>query len=110
MRHYWRKILPIIKIGYKSVSDYCLLFSLLVFSSLMSITWFRRNHDWNNKSELEARKAWYLEGIDDMKAEQERFRGDDATLERMARERYYMKKSNEDLYILIDEVEARPTD
>jgi hypothetical protein len=50
-------------------------------------------------SELEQSSAYYHQKIEDAKAELERRKNDPTAYERLAREKYYMKKNNEDLFI-----------
>lgn len=49
---------------------------------------------------LEESRDYYLTQINETKAELEQLKSDPATLEKYAREKYWMKKDNEDLYIL----------
>lgn len=50
-------------------------------------------------SELQQSSAYYDQKIADAKAELERRKNDPTAYERLAREKYYMKKDNEDLFI-----------
>ncbi len=51
-------------------------------------------------SEMKAQKAYYLEEKETVTEELERMTNDNATLERFAREKYYMKKKNEDVFVI----------
>ncbi len=53
---------------------------------------------------LEAEKKKYLQQIVKLKAEQEQTLGNSQLVEKFARERYYMKKPNEDVFVLVDEM------
>ena len=52
--------------------------------------------------ELQIEKRFYLEEIRKILLLTLQLRSDSASLERFARERYLMKKSNEDLFLVID--------
>lgn len=51
---------------------------------------------------LEADKAYYQQQIDDTKAELNGLLDDPEVLERFARERYLMKRDNEDIFVIAD--------
>ncbi len=51
-------------------------------------------------SELESRKAYYEDQITQTRSELEKMRLNTASLEKIAREKYLMKKENEDLFIV----------
>ncbi len=51
---------------------------------------------------LEADKAYYQQQIEDTKAELDGLLDDPKVLERFARERYLMKKDNEDIFVIAD--------
>lgn len=51
---------------------------------------------------LETEKAYYIEEIKRDSLQMEKFKNDPAELERYAREKYLMKKENEDIYIIRD--------
>ena len=52
---------------------------------------------------LEDSKAYYQEQIAETRKELEQLKNDPQTLERYARERYRMKRADEDLYIIEDQ-------
>lgn len=52
--------------------------------------------------DLEDSKAYYQEQIAETRKELEQLKNDPQTLERYARERYRMKRAEEDLYIIED--------
>ncbi len=60
-------------------------------------THFKHNHELHK---LEESRDYYLEQIENTKKELEQLKSDPATLEKYAREKYWMKKDNEDLFIL----------
>jgi cell division protein FtsB len=51
---------------------------------------------------LEAEKEYYIEEIKRDSLQMEKFKNDPAELERYAREKYLMKKENEDIFIIRD--------
>ncbi len=51
---------------------------------------------------LEVEKDYYIEEIRRDSLQMEKFKNDPAELERYAREKYLMKKENEDIYIIRD--------
>jgi cell division protein DivIC len=50
--------------------------------------------------DLAKEKRYYIDQISLIKKEKERISGDMKELEKFARERYFMKRKNEDLYII----------
>ncbi|HRE50926.1 MAG TPA: septum formation initiator family protein [Flavitalea sp.] len=62
-------------------------------------THFKRRMELNK---LEKSKAYYEEQIRDTRNELNKLKSDAGTLEKYAREKYWMKKDNEDLFIITD--------
>ncbi len=60
-------------------------------------THFKHRHE---LQKLEESRDYYLGQIDATKKELDQLKSDPAILEKYAREKYWMKKDNEDLYIL----------
>jgi len=54
-------------------------------------------------STLEQEKAYYLEKIEEVKKDREELLSNQELLEKFAREKYLMKKKNEDLYIVVED-------
>jgi cell division protein DivIC len=54
-------------------------------------------------SNLETEKAYYLEQIEQIQRDRKELETDEDLLEKFAREKYFMKKKTEDLYVIIDE-------
>lgn len=52
---------------------------------------------------LEDEKAYYHEKIIEVKKDREELLSNDALLEKFAREKYYMKKESEDLFVIVEE-------
>ncbi len=57
----------------------------------------------NKLRNLEDEKEYYLEKIDEVRAEREELLSNDELLEKFAREKYLMKKESEDLFIVVEE-------
>lgn len=83
-----------------------------VIATLAFITWmlfFDRNdissqyHYRSNLSELQKEKEFYLEETEKVKKDLEELTTDPKKLQKFAREKYYMKKDNEDVYVIIHE-------
>jgi cell division protein FtsB len=53
--------------------------------------------------ELKREKEFYLEGIESSRKAAEELSSDSRQLEKFAREKYLMKKENEDIYIIVEE-------
>ena len=56
----------------------------------------------SKKSELTKAKKFYEEKILDVKNQREALINNPQLLEKIAREKYLMRKPNEDLYVLVD--------
>lgn len=57
----------------------------------------------SNLSELESRKAYYMEEIETQTAISQALTNDTVMLEKLAREKYLMKRSNEVIYVIVEE-------
>jgi len=58
---------------------------------------FRDGRDY---SELKSEKAYYLQKIEEVKKNKEELFSNNAKLEKFAREKYYMKKDGEDVFVV----------
>jgi cell division protein FtsB len=56
----------------------------------------------SKQKDLQKTKDFYIEKIDEVKEDREALLNNEALLEKVARERYYMKKSNEDVYVIVE--------
>ncbi len=52
---------------------------------------------------LEREKVYYQEKIKEVEKDREELFGDNESLEKFARERYLMKKENEDVFVIVEE-------
>jgi cell division protein FtsB len=93
------KILPIFKNKY--------VLSLLVF--LVWLTFFDQNNlidrvkQLNRNEKLKKEKAFYIEKIKEDSTKLHQLKTNEENLEEFAREQYYMKKKDEDIYIIVEE-------
>ena len=58
---------------------------------------------WRKLHKLQAERAYYSEQIEKLHQNRKGLTNDDEFLEKFAREKYFMKKKTEDLYIFVDE-------
>lgn len=64
---------------------------------------FIRQYSLNQKLEnLKEEKAFYQKKIKEVKKERHELLKDQALLEKFAREKYFMKKPSEDLYVIVE--------
>lgn len=95
----WRKILPFIKNKY--------IIAFLVF--LIWLMFFDRNNlvdrirELNHLSQLEKDKVYFKERIETDSKRLEQLKTNNKNLEKFAREQYYMKKENEDIFVVVEE-------
>jgi len=61
---------------------------------------FTMRHHRQELKELQQSKKYYTEQINQERTELESLKNNPATLEKYARERYYMKRDNEDLFLI----------
>ena len=61
---------------------------------------FTMRHHRQELRELQQSKRYYTEQINQERTELENLKNNPATLEKYARERYYMKRDNEDLFLI----------
>ncbi|MEA1887859.1 MAG: septum formation initiator family protein [Bacteroidota bacterium] len=62
-----------------------------------------RYHYLKNLRQLEKDKNYYQERIEEDRRKLNELKTSDENLEKFAREQYFMKKENEDIYIIVDE-------
>lgn len=61
---------------------------------------FTMRHHRDELRDLQQSKKYYTEQINKEKTELENLKSNPATLEKYARERYFMKRDNEDLFLI----------
>lgn len=59
--------------------------------------------NWWKLRQLDEQKAYYAQQIRLLEREQTLTLGNDKLMEKYAREKYYMKKDSEDVFVLVDE-------
>ncbi|MFO7827473.1 MAG: septum formation initiator family protein [Bacteroidales bacterium] len=95
----WKKILPFIKNKY--------IMTFLIF--LVWLLFFDRNNlvdrvrELNHLSQLEKDKKYFKERIDIDSERLEQLKTNNKNLEKFAREQYFMKKKNEDIFVVVEE-------
>lgn len=57
----------------------------------------------NTLNEMEDEKQYYLERIDEDSRRLKELKTDQDNLEKFAREQYFMKKENEDVFVIVEE-------
>jgi cell division protein DivIC len=93
------KIHPIFKNVY-----FVATIAFLVWMTFFDSNDFFSLYSLNDKiSDLESAKTYYTERIEDVKEDRHELKSNSELLERFARERYLMKKENEDLYVIVEE-------
>ncbi|MBN1199158.1 MAG: septum formation inhibitor [Bacteroidales bacterium] len=94
----WKKILNIILNKY-FLTSVAFLVWLFFFDSNNIILRLRLN---NQLNELRREKQFYLDEIQKDSILTQKLLNDTAELERFAREKYLMKKDNEDVFLMVD--------
>lgn len=95
----WKTISPIIKNKY--------IMTLLIF--LIWLLFFDRNNlvdrikEMNRYNQLEKDKKYFKERIDADSKRLEQLKTNNKNLEKFAREQYYMKKADEDIFVVVEE-------
>lgn len=96
----WPKTLPPIFKNFYFIVGILFILWLLIFDSNDLFT--QRTLS-NKKEELEKSKEFYEDKILEVKNDREALLTDDEQLEKLAREKYLMKKDSEDVYIIVKE-------
>ncbi|MFT6867700.1 MAG: cell division protein DivIC [Cyclobacteriaceae bacterium] len=99
MKSLFEKIPPFFR-NFYFLTALLFLIWMLFFDSNDLITQFKLS---NKQSELESSKEFYEEKIIEVKNDKEALTNDQDLLEKIAREKYLMRKENEDVYIVVEE-------
>lgn len=99
MMQFLQKIPPIFK-NFYFLSSLFFLVWMLFFDSNDMITQIKLS---NKQAELESAKEFYESKIVEVKNDREALLHNDELLEKLAREKYLMKKGSEDIYIIEEE-------
>ena len=99
MRSLWKQLPLWIKNVY-FLLGFSFLLWMLFFDAEDLITQYRFRKKLKN---LTTEKNYYLAQIDKLKRDREGLANNERLLEKFAREKYFMKKKTEDLYVVINE-------
>ena len=99
MRNLWKQLPQWVKNPYLLLGMSFLLW-MLFFDAEDLVTQYRLRSKLKN---LAAEKAYYLKQIEKISKDREELASNEDLLEKFAREKYFMKKKTEDLYIIVDE-------
>ena len=94
------KKLPKITRNFYFVSGMLFLIWMLFLDSNDLYTQYRLSRKLKS---LTSQKEYYLKKIEEVKHEREQLLTDKEALEKLAREKYLMKKEKEDLYVIVEE-------
>lgn len=99
MQYLWEKLPRLVRNTY-FLLGFSFFFWMLFFDAEDFITQYTL---WRKLNNLQAEKVYYLEEIEKVRQDREELTSNEALLEKFAREKYFMKKKKEDLYIVVDE-------
>ena len=98
MKQFWKTIWPYVKNKYVlTLAGFILWLAFFSQYNLMERTRLARN-----LKDLEREKMYYIEQIQRDSARLQQLTTGTEALEKYAREQYYMKKPNEDLFIIVE--------
>jgi cell division protein FtsB len=98
MKHSLNKLSRILKNFYILTALFFLSW-LLIFDSNDIVTQVKLS---NKESDLRKTKAFYNAQIEGVKSDREALLNNDDLLERIAREKYFMKRDNEDVFVVVE--------
>lgn len=91
------KRLPRFTRNFYFVFTFFFLVWMLFFDSNDLVAQFKLRQKLRN---LEAQKTYYIQKIEEVKKDRQELFGNDESLEKYAREKYFMKRKGEDIYII----------
>ncbi len=94
------KRLPAVTKNFFFIAGTLFLFWMLFLDSNDFYTQYKLNRKLRS---LEKEKEYYMKKIEEVKNEREQILTDEEMLEKFAREKYLMKKENEDLFVIVEE-------
>ena len=97
-----KQIIDRIPLFFKNFYFLATLFFLFWLAFMDSNDLFLQSELRSKEKELEEAKRFYEDKILEVKNDQEALTNNPKLLEKIAREKYLMKKDNEDLYIIVD--------
>lgn len=86
--------------SYYVLGGFCFFMWLLIFDSNDILTQLSLR---KKETDLQETKAYYQLEIEKVKAEREALFNNKELLERIAREKFYMKEEGEDIYIIVEQ-------
>ena len=98
MKHMLSKIPGFFK-NFYFIASVLFVMWLLFFDSNDLVTQVKLS---NKQSELLETKLFYEEKIQEVKRDREALLNNQELLEKMAREKYFMKKENEDVFVIVE--------
>jgi len=96
---FMNKILSLLK-NFYVITGLVFLTWMLVFDSNNYITQIKLSSKQKN---LEKTKEYYLTKIEEVKKDREALLSNEKMLEKIAREKYYMKREKEDVFVIVNE-------
>ncbi len=99
MQHLWEKLPRFVRNPYFLIGLSFIVW-MLFFDAEDFITQYRLR---SRLRELQEEKRYYLEQIKKVSKDREGLTSNEELLEKFAREKYFMKKKTEDLYIIVEE-------
>mgnify|MGYP000246937999 CR=1 FL=1 len=96
-----KKILPALKNKY--ILTFLIFLIWLIFFDQNNLV--DRVRQMNRHEELQEEKKFYLQKIREDSVKLHQLKTSEKNLEEFAREEYYMKKENEDLFIIVEEAD-----
>jgi cell division protein FtsB len=99
MKDLWSRIPRIFKSFYFLIAVFFLAWMLFIDDNdfISQVRWSKK------EAQLEKTKAYYKEKITEVKADREALMNDEDLLEKIAREKYLMKKKNEEVFVVVEE-------
>ncbi len=93
----WKRLPKVVRNTYFLVG----LGFLIWITCFDSDDWITQYQLWRKIKKLEGEKKYYLEQIELIKKDREELLTNEELLEKFAREKYYMRKPSEDVYVLV---------
>ncbi len=99
MKHIFRKVPPIFKSFYFLTAAFFVVW-MLFFDSNDIVTQMTLSQ---KKAELESSKSYYMDRIKEVEEDREALLNNPELLEKIAREKYFMKEKGEEVFTVVEE-------
>ena len=99
LKNSFKKLLPYLKNKY--VITILAVFIWMLFFDRNDL--FTQYSYWSQLDHLKQDKEYYIEGLKEVKEDLNELMTNKKTLEKFAREKYFMKKPKEDIFVLVKE-------